>query len=36
MAGTCEELKAVLEYAVDGDTYKEKATAAMADMKCQE
>ena len=35
-ANTCEELKAVLEYAVDGDTYKEKATAAMAEMKCQE
>lgn len=35
-ANSCEELKAVLEYAVDGDTYKEKATAAMAEMKCQE
>lgn len=35
-ADTCERLRAVLEYAVDGDGYKEKATAAYEDLKCQD
>ncbi len=34
-AQTCEELKAVLKYAVDQDTFREKALAAMEEKGCE-
>lgn len=35
-AESCESYRVVLEYAVDGDGYREKAQAAMADKNCQD